>query len=469
MELNSEDLVGRILTLSETEPVSILDACGNRGWGRGLLVAGIGELESVDSFDSNADRLLSHFEELERTSPALFFTVSYDLGRILQRTHKTGDVIFRPGTEPYYFAAAYEAVVVHEYSTGRTFVDGNAEASASLRASILGAAPYEGAPEPDRSQTTPPEFEMSREEYVSKICEILELIRAGETYQTNLTQKIRVNSGSIDPRSLFLTLRTEHPAAFSAFIKRPLDHVISISPERFFRTGFEDGKQRIEASPIKGTRPRGIDPEEDKSLRDDLSSSSKDRAENIMITDLLRNDLGRVCEFGSVKVDALCEIEELPSLFHLVSTISGDLRQEMGISDLLQALFPCGSITGCPKIRTMEIIDELEPSGRGLSMGSIGFSYDRNALPELDRIWNPNSAGRPAKGQRCYDLSVAIRTMVIREGVAEFNVGGGVVIDSDPEKEYQESLDKAAAILKALGAEKATRDRPTSRPAEQST
>ncbi|MCO6509493.1 MAG: anthranilate synthase component I family protein [Aridibacter famidurans] len=468
MKLSPEDLVGRILTMSETAPVSILDACGKRGWGSGLLVAGFDAIVSVESFDADAERALSHLDELDRESPALFVTVSYDFGRILQGTHKLKHLRYKPGSEPFIFTAAYEAVVVHDYSSGATFIEGEPAAEAVLKDAILGTPPYERAPESDSSRTTSPEFEMSREEYVSKIGDILELIRSGETYQTNLTQKIRVNSGAIDPGSLFLTLRRDHPAAFSAFIERSQDHVISISPERFFRTGFENGRHRIEASPIKGTRPRGSDPEEDKRLRDDLASSPKDRAENVMITDLLRNDLGRVCEYGTVEVDSLCRIEELPSLFHLVSTISGDLRPDTGISSLLRALFPCGSITGCPKIRTMEIIDDLEPSARGLSMGAIGFSFGRSAMPRLDDIWNPNSQGDSPEGSRCYDLSVAIRTMVVRDRTAEFNVGGGVVIDSEPEKEYLESLDKAAAILKALGASSDSTEKPTPRPAEQS-
>lgn len=468
-ELSSEDLVDRLLTLSETEPVSILDACGKRGWGPGLLVAGIRERECTKYSDSNSAEFLSQLEEIDRTSNVLFFTVSYDLGRILQGTCEPKDVIHRQATEPLFFAASYEAVVVHDYSSGATFIEGAPEAAGSLENAIKGAAPYDQRQIRETTVAALPEFEMSKAEYISKIEEILELIRSGDTYQTNLTQKITVDNLRSDARGIYMALKRDHPAAFSAFIERPSDHVLSISPERFFRTWFENGKHRIEASPIKGTRPRGGTPAEDVRLREELASSAKDRAENIMITDLLRNDLGRVCEFGSVKVDSLCRIEELPSLFHLVSTISGDLSEGARISDILKALFPCGSITGCPKIRTMEIIDDLEPSERGLSMGSIGFSYDRNAMPELDRIWNPDSVRRPAKGQRCYDLSVAIRTMVIREGVAEFNVGGGVVIDSDPDCEYQESLDKAAAILKALGAEEAANKRPTSRPAEQST
>jgi para-aminobenzoate synthetase component 1 len=156
-----------------------------------------------------------------------------------------------------------------------------------------------------------------------------------------------------------------------------------------------------------------------------------------MIVDLLRNDLGRVCEYGTVRVEKLCDLEEHPTLFHLVSTIVGDLRKDVGFSDILRAVFPCGSITGAPKLSTMRIIDNLETVNRGLSMGAIGYS-----------IPNESFGVAPVT-----DLSVAIRTMVIRDDDATFNVGGGIVIDSDPEREYDETLLKAQALLSALGAE----------------
>ena len=159
----------------------------------------------------------------------------------------------------------------------------------------------------------------------------------------------------------------------------------------------------------------------------------KDRAENTMIVDLLRNDLGRVCDFGSVEVESLCEIDELPSLFHMVSTINGRLKSNVAFSNILRSLFPCGSITGAPKISTMKIIDEIEPTARGLSMGAIGCHI-------------PESFGIGAS----VDLSVAIRTMVIREGTATFNVGGGIVIDSDPGKEWDETVVKSKALLNSL-------------------
>jgi anthranilate/para-aminobenzoate synthase component I len=227
-------------------------------------------------------------------------------------------------------------------------------------------------------------------------------------------------------------LRRDHPAPFGAFIKRANSTVVSASPERFFTV--DRTTQTISTSPIKGTRPRGKTTAEDEALRNQLLTSEKDRAENVMIVDLLRNDIGRVCEFGSVEVEKLCDLEEHPTLFHLVSTINGKLRADVTFSDILKAVFPCGSITGAPKISTMRIIDGIEPSPRGLSMGAIGYYVpgETFGLPET------------------IDLSVAIRTMVIRDRTATFNVGGGIVIDSDPEKEFDESLLKAKALLAAI-------------------
>ena len=204
-----------------------------------------------------------------------------------------------------------------------------------------------------------------------------------------------------------MAVKADHPAPFAAFITRGDSTVVSASPERFFKAtrgvGNDESPEgelftdylepsltcglltrtggrrplRITTSPIKGTRRRGLTSEEDAQLRTDLLISPKDRAENTMIVDLLRNDLGRVCEYGSVHVDKLCDLEEHPTLFHLVSTVSGELREDAKFVDILAALFPCGSITGAPKISTMRIIDELEPTPRGLSMGAIGYSVPR--------------------------------------------------------------------------------------------
>jgi para-aminobenzoate synthetase component 1 len=282
---------------------------------------------------------------------------------------------------------------------------------------------------------------LSRSEYFAAIEAIKERIRRGDTYQTNLTHQITVDLPSdFQNQAVFERLRQKHPAPFAAYIDRRGSTVISASPERFFRVA----GSHIETSPIKGTRPRGRTPAEDQRMRHELETSEKDRAENMMIVDLLRNDLGRVCEYGSVRVRELCSVLELPTVFHLVSTIDGDLRQEIKPSDIIRALFPSGSITGAPKISTMKIIDELEPDQRGLSMGAIGVYIPPNGFDLPPGI----------------DMSVAIRTMAIRNNTATFNVGGGITIDSDPECEYQESLIKAKALLDSLGVEETCFDSP---------
>jgi para-aminobenzoate synthetase component 1 len=233
-------------------------------------------------------------------------------------------------------------------------------------------------------------------------------------------------------------LRKSHPAPFAAFINRDSDFVVSISPERFLKVQSPKSKaqsQAISTSPIKGTRPRGKNETEDLFRRNQLLSSEKDGAEYVMIVDLLRNDIGRICEFGCVSVEKLCALETHPTLFHLVSTVSGKLLKDVNLMDIIKAVFPCGSITGAPKIRTMQIIDELETAQRGLSMGAIGYFLMENGK------W---------KMENKIDMNVAIRTMVIRGCEAVFNVGGGIVIDSDAEDEYAESLVKAKALLKAI-------------------
>ncbi len=227
------------------------------------------------------------------------------------------------------------------------------------------------------------------------------------------------------PGSLYCRLRRINPAPFAAYLNYPELTVASASPERFLQVR---GGQ-VETRPIKGTRRRGKDPLEDASLRQDLVNSEKDRAELVMIVDLERNDIGRVCRFGSVHVPELICLEEYPTVWHLVSTVRGTLEAGKDISDLLKASFPGGSITGAPKIRAMEIIEELEPVKRGVYTGSIGYlGFDGSC-----------------------DLNIVIRTFVIKDQVAYFHAGGAIVSDSDPDAEYWETIYKARALMQALG------------------
>ena len=266
----------------------------------------------------------------------------------------------------------------------------------------------------------------SKPDYIQAVERVKEHIAAGDVYQVNLSQRFSVRM-EMDPWELYLLLRERNPAPYAAYINAGDFQIISSSPECFLT--FDPISRVVTTRPIKGTRPRSADPAEDRRLAQELESSAKDMAENIMIVDLERNDLGRVCEFGSVSVPELAMIESYPTVHHLVSTVTGRLRDDRDAVDLLTATFPGGSITGAPKIRVMEIIAELEPVRRGVYTGSIGcLGFDGSV-----------------------NLNIAIRTAVVKDGMCHFHVGGGIVADSDPEAEYQETLDKGRAFLEVLG------------------
>lgn len=280
---------------------------------------------------------------------------------------------------------------------------------------------------PLRCERTAPS-NLSREEYTRAVRRALEYIFAGDVYQVNLSQRFQLRFSG-DPFEAYLHLRDRNPAAFAAYMNLAEAQVLSASPELFLR--FDPRSRHVETRPIKGTRPRGRTGEEDEALAAELLRSEKDHAENVMIVDLERNDLGRVAEVGSVRVTELASLETLPSVFHLTSAVTARLRQGVDEVGLLAATFPGGSITGAPKIRAMEIIDELEPTARGLYTGAIG------------RIGFDGSL----------DLNIVIRTALVKDGAAYFQAGGGIVADSDPEMEYEETLHKAEALYDALAGE----------------
>ncbi len=263
----------------------------------------------------------------------------------------------------------------------------------------------------------------THKEYVDVVEKARQYIIAGDIFEVNLSQRFETEL-SIAPYELYRRLRRINPAPFACYLDFGGLSVVSASPERFLRLQGD----RVETRPIKGTRRRGKTKEEDEALSNELLTSVKDRAENIMIVDLERNDLGRVCRFGTVKVTELAILEVFPTVFHLTSTVVGRLREGKNGIDLLKATFPGGSITGAPKVRSMEIIDELEPTKRSVYTGSIGYLSFNGDL----------------------DLNIAIRTFLIKEGKAYFQVGGAVVYDSNLEAEYQETLDKGRALVDAL-------------------
>jgi para-aminobenzoate synthetase component 1 len=267
----------------------------------------------------------------------------------------------------------------------------------------------------------------TRDGYCRMVEAALEHIAAGDIYQVNLSQRFLVDRAPA-PADLYRALREAAPAPFLAYVSLENSGIASSSPERFFQVR----GRRIEAWPIKGTRPRGATPEEDSAQRTELLQSAKDRAENVMIVDLERNDLGRVCAIGSVTVPSLCDVASHSNVHHFESRVVGMLREDAGPAEILRALFPGGSITGAPKIRSVQIIDELEPVRRGIYTGALGYWDVRG-----DCDWN-----------------IAIRTMIAAArpgGAVSFHAGGGVVVDSTPEGEYEETLVKASGMMRALG------------------
>jgi para-aminobenzoate synthetase component 1 len=263
----------------------------------------------------------------------------------------------------------------------------------------------------------------SRADFITAVEQALRYIRAGDIYQVNLSQRLTTPC-VLSGWELFQKLSAVSPAPFSAFFDCGAFQLASSSPELFLRLS----GSHIQTKPIKGTRPRDPDPTRDAQLAYELQTSAKELAELIMITDLLRNDLGKVCEFGSVQTPELARLERFAQVQHLVSTVEGTLRRDITHFAALASCFPGGSVTGAPKFRAMEIIDELEPIARGPYCGCHGYlGFNRES-----------------------QLSITIRTVVCKDGLAHFNVGAGIVADSHPEAEYEETLAKAAGFMAAL-------------------
>jgi para-aminobenzoate synthetase component 1 len=264
---------------------------------------------------------------------------------------------------------------------------------------------------------------MSKADYSDSFAKIKSYIREGDCYQVNLAQRFNATVQG-NPWEAYQMLRRINPSPFSAYLNYQDFQILSNSPERFLSVH----DQMVQTKPIKGTRPRSENNEIDDALMRELINSKKDQAENVMIVDLLRNDISKNCELGSVKVPKLFDIESYPNVHHMVSTITGKLRDNRSAIDLLRGSFPGGSITGAPKVRSMQIIEELEPHRRGIYCGSIGYiSNDGNM-----------------------DTNIAIRTILHKNQKMYFYAGGGIVYDSDAEAEYQETFDKAAAMMKVL-------------------
>ena len=368
---------------------------------------------------------------------------SYELCALLERIPRTSpDNAAIPDME----FGFYDGILAFDHGAGKSYIVanpvGDRDADAIVRGveAVLSSAgvPRSGtgfqpvlstntdrdARATSESETAAlPRSNFTKPEYLAAIARIKDYIAAGDVYQVNLSQRFEAPL-PCHPFVLYQRLRKQSPAPFASYLNCGTLQIAGSSPERFLRLRGD----RVETRPIKGTRPRGRFPGEDARLGAELLASEKDRAELLMIVDLERNDLGRVCEVGSIHVDEIFRLETHPTVHHLVAAVSGRLRAGCDAFDCVRAMFPGGSITGAPKIRAMQIIDEIEPSRRHLYTGAVGYlGFDGNC-----------------------DLNIAIRTIYCLGDRAYYHAGGGVVWDSDPGAEYQETLDKARAMRAAL-------------------
>ena len=366
--------------------------------------------------------LCHHIERLPRPTFDDFQVPDLAVGLydwVLSFDHQTGAAWLvstgLPETEPHRRAARAEqrATVVLRLLDGPPAV---VEARAAPPCPI--AAPHSPVPGLAGVSTN-----FDRDTYLTTIRRAIEYIHAGDCFQVNIAQRLLYPVREA-PLDLYGRLRERNAAPFAGYLDAGEFIILSASPERFV----EVRGGEVETRPIKGTRPRGWTPEEDMLRAEELRESAKDRAENVMIVDLLRNDLGRVCRYGSVRVDTLCGLESYQYVHHLVSVVRGTLRPECGPIDLLRAAFPGGSVTGAPKVRAMEIITELERVARGAYCGSLGYIGFDGSM----------------------DTNLLIRTFTHGKGWLQFPVGGGIVAESQPEREHEETWHKAEGLLRAL-------------------
>lgn len=354
---------------------------------------------------------------------------SYDLGRMIESIPSlaTEDV-----PTPDYALGVYESGLVVDAARQKCLVFSRSGDSRTLSywkelASRAKDCPKPQPAKPPRIHSLPDGIQsnFSKPDYINAIRRVQSYIAAGDVYQVNLSQRLHTDL-RITPAKLYTRLRAVNPAPHSCLIELGGVVLVGASPETFLV--YDPETRIVRTKPIKGTRPRGRCAEEDSRLAAELAASEKDRAENVMIVDMERNDLGRVATYGSVRVTKLWDIEPHPNVFQMVSTVEAELSPQCDIIDLLRATFPGGSITGAPKVRAMQIIEELEPHRRGIYTGAAGYiGFD----------------GR-------LELSIVIRSFVLHNGVAYFHAGGGIVADSDPEMEYQETLDKISGLAFAV-------------------
>ena len=353
---------------------------------------------------------------------------AYDLAR---RVEHLPSVALDAENMPEMMVGVYDWAVVVDHQLQRSYLVSHCKNSQTEQdwpsLCALFDEPFKLAPSPDFEVTSALQSNMDYAQYSAAFNRVKQYIQEGDCYQVNLAQRFSAKAQG-DAWSAYLALREISPAPFMSYMNmgdaQSALKILSASPERFLQV---HGKH-VETRPIKGTRPRSGNAEEDGNNAHDLQNSPKDRAENLMIVDLLRNDISKVCETGSVRADKLFALESFANVHHLVSTVTGKLAEDKTAIDLLRACFPGGSITGAPKFRSMEIIEELEPNRRGLYCGAIGYiGFDGNM-----------------------DANISIRTAVYSHHEIRFYAGGGVVADSELAKEYRETLDKASSMLSLI-------------------
>lgn len=375
------------------------------------------------------------YSHLLPVGPGWIACLSYELNRSLERLPPPKPTAL---STPTLLLMGMRMVVVREHGSDRSWwaslvePDRGHDQNAVHAARERLARALSLADEAERLQTAEPapghgplhlEPTMTPRQYEQMVLDAQEFIRAGDIFQANLAQQFTAMwNGSA--WSLYQTLRALNPSPFACFVQSPLCSLVSCSPERLVRVWGGVASTR----PIAGTRPRGSDPDDDAIQSLELLLSDKERAEHIMLVDLARNDLGRVCRAGSVRVDELMSLEHYSHVIHIVSDVEGRLRDGVDAVEVIRAMFPGGTITGCPKVRCMQILHELEPVGRGLYTGSCGYVGFDGSL----------------------DLNILIRTMIVQQGRVSFHVGAGIVADSIPEREYAETLAKAQALIAAL-------------------
>ncbi len=388
-------------------------------------------VECEQSFEEYVKEYLnSHREENPTTLPIVSGAVgyfSYDYGRekegVRSRHRKKVEI-------PDCILCFYDLFIVEDHSAHTLYLIGNGNLKDSRRMTEELLLRIRGITEADwkeenrrESRRITVEANFEKKEYLTAVEDTIRHIVEGDIYIMNMTQQLSV-SGESGPYQVFRRLRRENPSPFGGYFQYGDFQIICASPERFLQ--MQNG--HVMTRPIKGTRKRGTTPEEDEALKKELADSEKDKSELLMIVDLERNDLNRVCVPGSVKVTELFQVETYATVFHLVANVEGDLEEGKNVMDLIEAAFPGGSITGAPKLRAMEIIDGLEHDRRNLYTGSIGYL---------------------TLSGDC-DLNIVIRTALHKDGVYQIGVGGGITCESELEFEYEETLKKAKALLEAI-------------------